>query len=48
MFDKTKLNNAGNVLFSKNRPVVLKMAVFAAETKLTVIDLNRFEGNVFE
>lgn len=48
LFDKTNLNNAGNVLFSKNFPVVLKMAVFAAETKLTVIDLNRFEGNVFE
>ena len=48
MFNKTNPNNAGNVLFSKNSPVVLKMAVFAAETKLTVIDLNRFEGNVFE
>ena len=48
LFDKTNLNNAGNVLFSNKYPVVLKMAVFAAETKLTVIDLNRFEGNVFE
>ena len=48
MFGKTNFNNAGNVLFSKNSPVVLKMAVFAAETKLTIIDLNRFEGNIFE
>ena len=48
MYDKTNFNNAGNVLFSRNNPVVLKMAVFAAETKLTIIDLNRFEGNIFE
>ena len=42
------LNNAGRVLFSKNRPVVLKMAVFATNQKLTFLDINRAEGNVFQ
>ena len=42
-----KLNHAGNVLFGKNGPVVLKLAVFASDEKLTFLDINRFENNVF-
>ena len=42
------LTNAGKVLFSKNRPVLLKTAIFATQTKDTFIKLNHFEGNVFE
>ena len=43
-----KLNNAGRILFSKNKPVVLKLAVFATDEKLSFIDVNRYEGNLFE
>lgn len=42
------LNNAGNVLFSKNKPVLVKMATFATDSKDTFIKLNHFYGNVFE
>ena len=43
-----KLNNAGRILFSKNKPAVLKLAVFATDEKLSFIDINRYEGNLFE
>lgn len=43
-----KLNNAGRVLFSKNKPLTLKLAVFASDEKLSFIDINRYEGNLFE
>ncbi len=42
------LNNAGKVLFSKNKPIILKTAIYATETKDTFIKLNHFEGNIFE
>lgn len=42
------LNNAGRVLFSKNNPLVLKMAVFATNQKVTFLDINRAEGNIFQ
>lgn len=42
------LNNAGNVLFSKKKPLTLKLAVFASDEKLTFIDINRCSGNIFE
>lgn len=42
------LTNAGKTLFSSNRPVLLKTAVYATETKDTFIKLNHFEGNIFE
>lgn len=42
------LTNAGRVLFSKNKPVTLKMAVFATEHKDTFLDISRVEGNIFE
>ncbi|MDO4199107.1 MAG: putative DNA binding domain-containing protein [Erysipelotrichaceae bacterium] len=42
------LNNAGRILFSKNKPITLKLAVFATDEKLSFIDINRFEGNLFE
>lgn len=46
--DNVHLNNAGRVLFSENHPVMLKLAVFAAETKSTFIRLDHFYGNVFQ
>ena len=42
-----KLNNAGYVLFGNNGPVTLKMAVFASGEKLTFLDINRAEDNIF-
>ena len=42
------LNNAGKMLFSAKRPIVLKMAVFATEEKITFLDINRIEGNIFQ
>lgn len=43
-----KLNNAGRLLFSKNKPLVLKLAVFATNEKNTFLDSKRVEGNIFE
>lgn len=42
------LTNAGKMLFSKNGPVVLKMAVFATDVKMTFLDISREEGNIFD
>ena len=42
-----KLTNVGYLLFSKNGPVVLKMAIFATDEKLTFLDINRINGNIF-
>ena len=42
------LTNAGKALFSKNKPIILKMAVFATEHKNTFLDISRVEGNIFE
>lgn len=42
------LNNAGKCLFSKNGPLVLKMAVFATNQKVTFLDMSRAEGNIFQ
>ena len=43
-----KLTNAGNYLFSKEKPLTLKLALFATNTKLTFIDHLHFHGNIFE
>ena len=43
----THLNNAGNVLFGKKKPVMLKAAIFATDEKLTFLDMQLFEDNIF-
>jgi len=48
LITNNKLNNAGKLLFSKNKPLTLKLAVFKTDEKLSFIDINRFEGNIFE
>ncbi len=48
LITNNKLNNAGKILFSKNKPIVLKLAVFASDEMLSFIDINRYEGNLFE
>ena len=42
------LNNAGKFLFSKNGPILLKLATFASETKDTFLKLSHFQGNIFQ
>ena len=46
--DGIHLNQAGNVLLSSNKPVILKLATFATSKKETFTRLNHFEGNIFE
>lgn len=46
--ESKKVTNAGRVLFSRKRPVVLKMALYATSSTDTFIRLNHFEGNIFE
>lgn len=48
MYNSVNLNNAGNVLFSSLGPVRVKLVKFASETRLTILNLQIFEGNVFE
>ena len=38
-----KLNNAGKFLFSKNKPTVLKVAIFATDEKHSFINLNIYK-----
>ncbi len=42
------LNNAGYYLFSNNKPLLVKLAIFATDDRLTFIDNKHFEGNVFD
>ena len=46
--DGNTLNNAGKVLFSKNKPILLKLATFVSNKKQTFSKLEHFEGNIFE
>ena len=48
LLNGNKLTNAGRILFSKNKPITLKMAVFATEHKTTFLDISKVEGNIFE
>ena len=42
------LSNAGVCLFSKQKPLSLKMGVFATEHRATLLDIVLAEGNIFE
>ena len=42
------LSNAGVCLFSKQKPLSLKMGVFATEHRTTLLDIVLAEGNIFE
>jgi len=41
------LTNAGEVLFGSTHPVTLKVGIFATDEKLTFLDMNIFEDNIF-
>lgn len=42
------LNNAGYYLFANNKPMILKLATFATDSRITFIDNKLFRGNIFE
>lgn len=46
--EKGILNNAGCCLFSSEKPVQLKLAEFGTETRSLIVDLDIFNGNIFE
>ena len=48
IFSDDNLNNAGNVLLSSKKPITVKFATFASEKRVTILDMNVFNGNVFE
>ena len=41
------LTNAGEVLFGNTHPVTLKMAIFATNEKLTFLDMQGYEDNIY-
>lgn len=43
-----KLTNAGNALFSKHKPLLLKLALYATDERRTLLDQEHFRGNIFE
>jgi ATP-dependent DNA helicase RecG len=48
LYKNGNLNNAGKYLFSNLQPLHLKLANFAGTTRITILDLRIFEGNIFE
>ncbi len=47
LYRDEKLTNAGYYLFSSNKPVVLKMAVYLTDVRINFADINRVENNIF-
>lgn len=47
LVDGEYLTNAGNVLFGNTKPVTLKTAIFATDEKLTFLDMQMYEDNIF-
>lgn len=48
LMKNNKLTNAAYYLFSNKCPIVLKMAIFATDEKLTFLDINRINGNIID
>ena len=47
LINNSVLNNAGRVLFANDKPVTLKMAVFATDEKLTFIEQQIIKDNIY-
>ncbi|MCL2142781.1 MAG: putative DNA binding domain-containing protein [Methanomassiliicoccaceae archaeon] len=43
-----RLTNAGFLLLSKQRPILLKLAVFATNSRRTFLDMDHYRGNMIE
>lgn len=48
LMNNDHLNNAGLYLFSNKKVLMLKLAIFATDNRLTFIDNKQFFGNIFE
>ncbi len=45
---KGHLTNAGLMLFGNNKPITLKLVVFATSERVTILDMKTIKGNIFE
>jgi Predicted transcriptional regulator containing an HTH domain and an uncharacterized domain shared with the mammalian protein Schlafen len=45
--EEGRLNNAGRILFSKNKPLTLKTAVYANDDMITTLDTQRYQDNAY-
>ena len=43
-----KLNNAGYYLFSNKKPLLLKLATYPTDERISFSDMKQFRGNIFE
>lgn len=43
-----KLNNAGYYLFSNKKPLLLKLATYPTDERISFSDMRQFRGNIFE
>lgn len=43
-----RLNNAGYYLFSNKKPLLLKLATYPTEERISFSDMKQFRGNIFE
>lgn len=48
LMQNNKLTNASKILFSKNKPLEVQLAIFAGTTKTTFLDIKQHFGNIFE
>ena len=48
LYKNSKLNNAGYYLFSKNKPLTIKLANFPNDSRDVFSDIKSFKGNIFE
>ena len=47
LYENGKLTNAGYYLFSSNKPVVLKLAVYLTDERINFSDIARIEDNIY-
>lgn len=47
LFSEGKLTNAGYYLFSSNRPVVLKAAIYSTDARIGFNDIQRWNDNIY-
>ncbi len=47
VYQESRFTNAGYYLFSKNKPVVLKLAVYISDERISFSDIARIEDNIF-
>lgn len=48
LLKNNSLTNASMMLFSKNKPIEVQLAVFAGTSKTTFLDIKQYEGNIIE